>query len=223
VTLVVIVSVIVAWATPTLAPLLDITPLPADRATALIRHSTVQILAFGCNLQRHDGSGVAIAPDRVLTNAHVVAGSRLIDLVPDGRPTTVAQPPGVAGGADVASLGADGLNLPTLALASADAPPGAEVRLAGFPAAAGSGSDLVIDDERVLDYVAGRPLGQSGRVMRLVGSARPGMSGGPVVDAAGAVVGIVFGDEIATGHALVIPASVLRGLLRADAFEPSSC
>ena len=69
VTLVVIVSVIVAWATPTLAPLLDITPLPADRATALIRHSTVQILAFGCNLQRHDGSGVAIAPDRVLTNA----------------------------------------------------------------------------------------------------------------------------------------------------------
>jgi S1-C subfamily serine protease len=49
--------------------------------------------------------------------------------------------------------------------------------------------------------------------MRLDLGAEPGDSGGPVVDAEGRLVGIVYLRERITGRALVIPVSALRRAL----------
>jgi S1-C subfamily serine protease len=58
--------------------------------------------------------------------------------------------------------------------------------------------------------------------MRLDVRADPGDSGGPVVDATGRLVGIVYATERVTQLALVIPVSVLR-LVLAGALAPRGC
>lgn len=211
--------------TPTLPTRLDFTPVSPQAAARLISASTVQVLAFGCNLERREGSAVAIAPDRILTNTHVVGGSRMVDVVADNRPTTVSADATVAKAGDVASLVDIGLDLPGLPLARQDAAAGSEVRLAGYPSAPDGvrAPGLVIDDEHVVGYVSGAAVGEPWPVMRLSGGALPGMSGGPILDAAGRLAGIVFGNELPSGNALAVPASALRRLIASGSFIPSTC
>ena len=45
-----------------------------------------------------------------------------------------------------------------------------------------------------------------------LGAARPGMSGGPVLDETGRLAGLVFGVDTVTNDTLAIPASALREL-----------
>ena len=66
-------------------------------------------------------------------------------------------------------------------------------------------------------------MGQGGRVMRLDVPVRPGMSGGPVLDQAGRLAGIVFANQSPTNDALVIPASVLRTTLSRTLTEARGC
>lgn len=58
--------------------------------------------------------------------------------------------------------------------------------------------------------------------MRLDVRADPGDSGGPVVDATGRLVGIVYATERVTQMALVIPTSALRRVLAGD-LAPRRC
>ncbi|MFI5041649.1 MAG: serine protease [Acidimicrobiales bacterium] len=223
---VVIVIALTEFASPTAGARWDTTAVTAQQATELITRSTVQILAFGCDLQREEGSAVVIGSGRIITNDHVVGASRLIDVVASGMPLTVGSASSATGSADLASVSVPGLDLPALALAPDNALVGSTVRLAGFPGAPPGQreSGLVISEERVVDYVPGPPLGEPGRVMRLSGPAQPGMSGGPVLDDAGHLAGIVFGNEVATGRALALPASLLRKLLTTSgSFAPSAC
>jgi len=198
----------------------DFTPIDAQAALAVLSRSTVQVMAFGCNLQRHDGTAVAIGQDQLLTNAHVVSGSRLVDIAADAAATRIGGQPLVAPAGDVAVVADSGPDLPALALAAEDPAPGSPVRVAGFPAG-GPGLTVVATD--VTDYVDGQPVGQPWPVMRLAASVRPGMSGGPVLDAAGRLAGIVFGNELPDGRALVVPVSEVRKLLAGHALAPSPC
>jgi len=221
----VILGVVFGVQTATTPADLDITPVSLQSAAAILGHSTVEVLAFGCNLQRRDGTAVMIAPGMMLTNEHVITGSRLIDLVADGYPTTASATWAVATAGDVATVSAPLTGLPSIALAPTDPAVGSTVLLGGYPHSSGGQPDLglVIDQMSVVGSLPGAEIGEPWRVLRLSGSARQGMSGGPVLDAAGHLAGILFGNEVPTGNALVIPASALRSLLRANAFVPSGC
>ncbi len=205
-------------ATSTIQSRYDFAPVTAAQAGDLLQASTVQVVAFGCDLRRRDGTAVVIGADRLLTNRHVVDASRVVNVFPEDGPSVTAVVR-VAWQGDVASVLATGLGRPALRLASRDPLPGDRVRLAGFPAQPPS-AGLVVESLRVVGSVS---AGQPWRVLRLSGPARQGMSGGPVLDEAGRLAGIVFGNEVQTGQALVIPASALDQLIRADAFTSAGC
>jgi S1-C subfamily serine protease len=86
-----------------------------ERATA----STVNVEADGCG-RRYEGSGFAVAPDIIVTNAHVVAGSDQLQVKrPDGeiREATVVA---FDGARDLAVLEVPGLGQEPLELAEGD-------------------------------------------------------------------------------------------------------
>ena len=66
----------------------------------------------------------------------------------------------------------------------------------------------------MVDYTTDPELGGTGEIMRLDVWVRPGNSGGPVLDAHGDVVGVVYAIEVASHHGLAIPADVLARLAR---------
>jgi S1-C subfamily serine protease len=203
----------------------DFTPLTAPEATALLHRSTAQVMAFGCDMERVDGTAVAVAGGDLLTNQHVVAGSRLVDIVGDDQPTQIGGQPLVATAGDVATVSEPGPDLPALALAPGDPVPGTLVRVAGYPSVPSGERDpgFTVIETSVVDYVPGPEVGQPWPVMRLADPVRPGMSGGPVLDASGRLAGIVFGNELPTGQALAVPVSELRRLLGANSFVPVVC
>ena len=116
-------------------------------------------------------------------------------------------------------------------VASVDVPeswpriPGAkEDPLPGTPVLVGTrpGGELHVRGARVQGYVNGVESTDPSRVMRLDIGAEPGDSGGPVVDADGHLVGIVYLRERVTGRALVIPISEVRAAL-AGAVTAGNC
>ena len=142
------------------------------------------------------GSGFVIAPARVLTNAHVVAGVRSPRVeVPDVgsfRATTVYFDPRV----DVAILEVPGLRAPALTM-SGPVDRGADTVIAGYP----GGGPMTATAARVRGTIGGDVArgtdiyGQPGvqrEVYALRGVARPGNSGGPLLTSDGEVAGVVY-------------------------------
>lgn len=183
---------------------------PGARAAA---DSVVQLRGRACGVARQ-GSGWVLRRDLVATNAHVIAGQGETTVrTPDGRSLT-GRAVYLDARNDVALLRVPGLNGRPLPLG--DAPRGAvSVALLGYPgngplrAAAGTASPprTVIAPDGF-----GRSTGpRSVIVMR--GSLGPGSSGGPVVDAGGTVVAMIFGGTPGGGQgAAVPPRPIARGL-----------
>jgi S1-C subfamily serine protease len=169
------------------------------------REVTVRVRALGCR-GLGTGSGVAISPSRLVTNRHVVEDAERLEISTwDGR-TLVVRVLGVSRTDDIAVVDVEG-RLPDVAKQhEARLPSGTRVVVAGFP----EGGELAFRRGRVVDYVPGGPFEQPDEVMRSTAEVLPGNSGGPVFDAEGRVVAIVFGVERRTGHALAIPVDRLR-------------
>ncbi|WP_345762873.1 MarP family serine protease [Diaminobutyricibacter sp. McL0608] len=172
--------------------------------------SVVKVLAAkpGCGVDS-EGSGWVEAPGRVVTNAHVVAGSDAI-FVKDVnssrslRATLVAFDPE----RDLAVLQVSGLSEKPLALGK-DLATGESAFAAGYP---GDGA-YTVSPERVREKLVARggDIYQHSTVDReiyaLRGSVRPGNSGGPLFDASGKVAGVVFARSTTdpeTGYALTL-------------------
>jgi hypothetical protein len=190
---------------PTLAPDPRVIGQPGVRRA---RAGVLRITANACGLV--EGSGWVARPQLVVTAAHVVAGGR--DLRVDGR---AAEAWFVDRGNDVAVLHVP--RLAARALPLADSQPGTPVAILGYP------------QNGPFDARAGR-LGQTASVVidgklrpvtALSGLVRPGNSGGPAVDATGAVRTTVFAERRPSGGGYGIPASAVRRAL-AQATHPVS-
>jgi hypothetical protein len=185
------------------------------RLEAAIREATVAIETAGDRL----GSGFFVAPDLVLTCAHVIADDR--DDIPD-HVTAIWRGEqmqlvvlkskwhtGKAGGADLALLRSP-LRCELFLRFAARVEPGDELWSYGYPAGL----------YRTGDSVSFRHEGPSVRVdgailMRVTqGNARPGFSGAPVVDwVTGGICGVLrLGDQASAGSSggRLVPANIVR-------------
>lgn len=171
--------------------------------------SVVKILGTAPACSRDvEGSGFVFAPGRVMTNAHVVAGVRapIVELATSDRryrAAVVYYDPRI----DVAVLRVDGLPAPPLAFDLATAETGDPAAIAGFPE---NGPYTVVAARiRGAEMARGPDIYQDAQVTREVyavrGDVEPGNSGGPLLDAAGRVDGVIFGKAVQdpqTGYAL---------------------
>jgi S1-C subfamily serine protease len=148
--------------------------------------------AYECG-QNQTGSGFVVSDDRVVTNAHVVAGvSQPVVEMPDGG----AMPGRVVyfdTKRDLAVLAVDNLPSQPLPL-SRDLPGGSQAAFAGYPHGGPFQSKpaTVQDIATVLvpDIYGNNPSPED--IYRLAGDVQPGNSGGPLLTTDGQVAGVVF-------------------------------
>ena len=148
--------------------------------------------AYACG-QNQTGSGFVVAPDRIITNAHVVAGVQrpLVESAVDGARTgevVYFDPVG-----DVAIIAVRKLATIPLALAPALAE-GSPAIINGFPLggpfSSHPASIVSIGALRVPDIHGKNPTPRT--VYTLAANVQQGESGGPLLDRSGRVAGMVF-------------------------------
>lgn len=160
------------------------------------------------------GSGFALDGRTLLTNRHVLAGASQLEVSTwDGHDFEVSTA-AVGALVDLGVATVDG-TLPRAASAYVEPVAGEAVTVVGFPL----GGPLTFSPGRVVGFTDGSSLGIPGKVMRLTGNVEPGNSGGPVLDAHGRVVGIVYAIELATGYGLAIPLDTLETLVATGGFQ----
>jgi S1-C subfamily serine protease len=179
--------------------------------------STIKIEGAACN-GIQEGSGFVVAPGVVVTNAHVIAGVRHPFIVDNDTPTA-ATPVLFDPNLDIAVLRDPSVNGPSLPLAATNVPRGTPAAVVGYP---GGGpidaQPAVVLTE--LDAVGRNIYGTATTrrdVYEIEGIVRPGNSGGPLIEADGTVVGVVFARSTLNGdigYALTsaaVRAATLRG------------
>nr|WP_274638065.1 MarP family serine protease [Microbacterium bovistercoris] len=183
-------------------------PVPLDDpeiAAASASVARITGVAYACGVSQ-TGSGFAVSPTAVVTNAHVVAG---VD-------EPVVQLPGHAAhqgrivyfdpGQDLAVIAVPGLNATPLQL-SRPLAAGAGAVVAGYP----YGGPFTLGDAQVLS-AGTAPVAdiydessEPRPVYSLKAQVRPGNSGGPLLTASGTVAGVVFArseDDGDLGYAI---------------------
>ena len=179
---------------------------PGVRAAA---PSVVRVLGTACGLGV-EGSGWVARPETVVTAAHVVAGETDTTVVPLSGGVLRAEPIAFDPRNDVAVLRVPGLGAKALRLV--DPRPGTSVAIVGYP------------ENGPLDAVPGR-IGSTLRVLSqdaygrgpiqrtvtsLSGNIRHGDSGGPAVNASGAVETTVFAARVNGSGGYGVPAALVR-------------
>lgn len=172
-----------------------------------VRGSVVKISGDAPSCSRGiNGSGFIFDAERVMTNAHVLAG---VDdptvLVGDSDyDATIVY---VDQQLDIAVLAVPGLTQVPLAFSATERESGADSIIMGYP----GGGDLQVSPARVRDLteIRGPNFRGDGTVVRevysLFGEVRAGNSGGPLLDVDGSVLGVIFAsaiDDPLTGYAL---------------------
>lgn len=206
--------------------------LGAAPAVRVAARSIVEVVGDARSCRRQvEGTGFVYGPERVLTNAHVVAGvdSPMLRLSGGGRSyraRVVVYDPR----RDLAVLAVPGLDAPALRF-DADVERGDEAVVAGFP----RGGPYRVVPARVREELTARGVDiyDSGRVSRRILSLytdiEPGNSGGPLLSATGRVSGVVFAkslDDERTGYALTVAETrpvADAGLRATEAVDTQAC
>jgi S1-C subfamily serine protease len=183
--------------------------LMASPVVRQVQGSVVQIRGVATSCSRQiDGSGFVYADERVMTNAHVLAGVGSPVVTAEGE-SYDAVPVYVDEATDVAVLAVPGLPQVPLTLATVPAESGADAIVMGYP----GGGGLYVGPARVRDRgdISGPDFRATQTVVRdvyaLYGQVRAGNSGGPLIDTDGEVLGVVFAsaiDDPDTGYALTV-------------------
>ncbi len=192
-------------------PIVKVNPpdetLASSAVVAAVQPSVVKVrgVAPGCQ-KVFEGSGFVVAPNRVMSNAHVVAGADSVTVESDGQvydATVVAYDPNE----DISILQVPDLPARPLDFVGKPAATGTDALVLGFP----GGGDFAATPARIRETIelSGPDIYHTTTVNREVytirGVVRQGNSGGPLINRGGQVLGVVFGaavDNNDTGFAL---------------------
>lgn len=176
-------------------------------AVAAAKGSVVKIRGVAPSCQKVlEGSGFVIAPNRVMSNAHVVAGAETVTIEADGKTydaTVVSYDPNE----DISILAVPDLPAPPLLFHDSEAKPGTNAVVMGYP----GGGEFTATPARIRETIElnGPDIYHTTTVNRTVytirGTVKQGNSGGPMIDTDGKVLGVVFGaavDDADTGFVL---------------------
>ncbi|GAA2132041.1 MarP family serine protease [Nocardioides bigeumensis] len=177
-----------------------------------------------------EGSGFLYADDRLLTNAHVVAGVDRPEVIIDDS-TVEARVVLYDSQLDVAVLALDDGDRPVLRIDRETAEPKQGLAILGYPQ--DGPYDVGTGRIRSVQRLRSPDIYGDGSVLREVyslrGEIRPGNSGGPVVSSGGDVLGMVFAASVTdaeTGYALTsdqIAESAAIGLTSSDPVDTGEC
>ncbi len=196
---------------PTVAPELPtggVDDAELARAAASVVRVTGTAFQCGSNLS---GSGFVVAENRIVTNAHVVAGVTEPIVEAPGQPAVAGRVVAFDRENDLALIAVSGLATPPLAIA--EAATGAEAAVAGYP----FGGPLELRPARVMSS-GPITIEESGRtstreIMTVAADVDHGNSGGPVLTGDGSVGGVVFAKSDAVENVgYAIPVSTLSPL-----------
>lgn len=181
--------------------------LASDPVVAATRPSVLKIRGVATSCQKVlEGSGFVVAPNRVMSNAHVVAGSESVTVESEGKTydaTVVSYDPN----ADISILDVPDLPATPLQFDMQEAPTGTDAVVMGYP----GGGEFTATPGRIREIIQlnGPDIYHTTTVTREVytirGTVRQGNSGGPLIDKDGKVLGVVFGaavDDADTGFVL---------------------
>jgi S1-C subfamily serine protease len=182
--------------------------LAGSPVVAQARGSVVKVTGNAPTCRRRiEGSGFVYAPNRVMTNAHVVAGTRgnlNVEVGDQNRPGRVVL---YDPSKDLAVIYVPGLTAPAMEWAPSLAETGADAIVLGYPL----DGDFTPVSARIRDVskVKGPDIYESQTVVREVYTIRStvqsGNSGGPLLDTQGHLLGVIFAaalDDPDTGFAL---------------------
>lgn len=202
-----------------LAPL-DLAAADSDALLRRAREVTVRVRVLGCD-RLGVGSGVVLPGGIVVTNRHVVGSPRTIAVSTWDGVAVEAVVDGIAVDSDLAVLRL----VDASALAAAEPRPGPavvgeDVIVVGYP----EGGPSTISTGRVLAVQDGDLFGEASEVLVMDAPVRSGNSGGPVLDAEGRVIGVVFARDPERELALAVPiGALLERLGRLTLAPPAGC
>lgn len=175
-------------------------PTTSDANSAEVQAAAASIVKVGAEAcsSRLSGSGWVVAPQRIVTNAHVIAGSSDVSVQVGGTGSVldarvVAFDPDL----DLAILDVPELTAPALQRAE-DLPSDASAVVAGFPRGGSYRADAARNRGEI--QALGEDIygdqGVSREVYALYASAEPGNSGGPLLTTDGRVAGTIFARSL---------------------------
>ena len=205
---------------------------PTEQRTVDAAHpSVLKILGEAPECGREiEGSGFVYAKHRVLTNAHLDAGTRRLVVQTDDGPlaarVVVFDP-----ASDVAVLSVPELKAPALKFTAAPASSGDAAIVLGYP----ENGPFTVGPARVRQRttIGGRDIydhrGVERSIYSIRGTVRSGNSGGPLLSSNGTVLGMVFARALTstdTGYVLSndqIRADAAKGRDAGDAVDTQGC
>jgi S1-C subfamily serine protease len=176
-------------------PVVSGPPPEAARSPGVLRaaNATLQIQSRGCGGVLF-GSGFPVASDLVITNAHVVAGSRRHEVITNKGVRAAASVVYFDPSRDLALLSVPDLPVRPLPLAGA-ANRGQQAVVIGYPSGGPQrviGARVVLRTQPEAPDIYARPQDSRRDIYVLQAQVRKGVSGGPVVDTRGRPLGVVF-------------------------------